>query len=1296
MGRRLGGGELRRPSDRADRGGGGFDGRIDEVRIYGRALSGEEVRADETTPLQTPARAAGPIAVYPLTEGEGDVAHDVAGEHDATIKGAEWVSGSGLHFDGTSEDSVEIPMTPPFDAGSPFTFEARVKSEGEEEEAPIIATNTAQGDGLYVFGPGGHPGSLLATAGGPPLAIESSEGLGSAWTFLTLTSDGEHLRLYANGVQVDSAAEAGIITSEGDLRLGGIPSLNRYFTGDIEGVRIYDRALSQAEIESDYGESPSRPTLSVTGPIFEAGPEAVVGPEQPIAIEVEDSGGNIRQIDLLLGGEVDRVITAEEAFRGGATEKCTVQGCHFDYTFDPELGGGDLESPSAVGIRVIDSYGASTMRTHTVQFDSAPPKLRLNGDVGQIEDAEAGNLELEALDDSAQPETGISAIRVAMDGEIIQSEQYECTPSCPETETAEWSFESAKWAEGPHRLIVTAVDGVGNETEEQILIGAEPILVGPRCSGEAQGELPELGENATATEAREIQEDRLPGAFLDGPEQRGEAFGEQDWTTDGGSVWASEQGATNVRAQKRPGGNFTIGAGACLMPTSVGAAETEGTRFPNWLGVVYANSAPDTDTTLRPTPLGMAIIEDIRGPAAPLSFSWEVPLDASEEFVELEGGGVAIVKPDGIEIDPAEVPDVPAGVEDPENLSAGDLQAEAALDEIQEANAEVQGQVMGIIAPPVALVEGGGLVPGALSVEGDVVTATRAEGSQALVVRASSTPNPAAMCAESSPYEPEAYLADCGPEEAEDPGVVSAIASQGEGFVFVFESFPEEAGELSTTQLYKADGDGKGITQMTNPAYEYLDPQVAPDGSAIVATRCALSGGECGVVLLNAEGEGDLLLASSTATGTGFDPTFSANSQEIFFYKDTPTGLNGGLLDRQLYAVDVTGGYERQVTDVDSSADCGDEAPCNLGLGATSGPPAVSPDNEDLVVSASGQLWDLPWTGEKLGWEETSSISTGGGGVGANEPVFSPDGSTVAYFGEGEEGTEDGIYVVAAAGGTPEEVAAYPGTPGGVRSLDYTSDGSALVFSREGSAFELQTEGKVEHLLTDGEERASISDSVTAQTPSQAGKAVEALEAFRGEASESLGGIQEGIEGASEFELFWCLSNLVNAVECKFFIDDRGTAISMRQRIFTDRNAHFDRSTKGNAFQHAFWTALMVDDSPELESQPGFSDGLLFALNHETEPLSRDAEEDVLNDYMGNGWLFFHDDDEMSDIDICEGLRVKSRRDQHIPRKKPPFTWANENEYKYNTPVFRVYRSNLGRGSIVRLNGRECAEGGAS
>jgi hypothetical protein len=162
----------------------------------------------------------------------------------------------------------------------------------------------------------------------------------------------------------------------------------------------------------------------------------------------------------------------------------------------------------------------------------------------------------------------------------------------------------------------------------------------------------------------------------------------------------------------------------------------------------------------------------------------------------------------------------------------------------------------------------------------------------------------------------------------------------------------------------------------------------------------------------------------------------------------------------------------------------------------------------------------------------------------------------------------------------------------------------------------------------------------------------------------------------------------VNAAECKNFIGDRLASIEMRERIFTDANAEKDRSTRGNAFQHAYWTALMVSHSV-------LDDGLVFALNHEKEPLSLDAEQDVLNDFMGNRWRESQEG-EPNDTDICEGLREKSRRDLFIGGVEKPFIWANRNHYRYHLPVFRKLRSDLGTAGVVRLNGRHCSPGGES
>jgi hypothetical protein len=152
-------------------------------------------------------------------------------------------------------------------------------------------------------------------------------------------------------------------------------------------------------------------------------------------------------------------------------------------------------------------------------------------------------------------------------------------------------------------------------------------------------------------------------------------------------------------------------------------------------------------------------------------------------LVELTDGAVAIVKPSGIDVDPHEVPSLPEGAGDPERLSAGDLQTEAGLDELVVANEEIEGQVMGIFAPPVAVEVGGGLTTGSLSIDGDKLTATRPEGTIALVVRVSSAPSPAAMCAEASSSQ-SAYIAACGPEPVGESASISTIASTEAGFLY--------------------------------------------------------------------------------------------------------------------------------------------------------------------------------------------------------------------------------------------------------------------------------------------------------------------------------------------------------------------------------------------------------------------------------------------------------------------------------------------------------------------------------
>ncbi|HZP60166.1 MAG TPA: LamG domain-containing protein, partial [Opitutaceae bacterium] len=74
----------------------------------------------------------------------------------------------------------------------------------------------------------------------------------NVWTHLALTYDGTALRLFVNGAQVSSRAHKGaILTSSNPLQIGGDSIYGQFFAGTIDEVRVYNVALSAAQIRTD-------------------------------------------------------------------------------------------------------------------------------------------------------------------------------------------------------------------------------------------------------------------------------------------------------------------------------------------------------------------------------------------------------------------------------------------------------------------------------------------------------------------------------------------------------------------------------------------------------------------------------------------------------------------------------------------------------------------------------------------------------------------------------------------------------------------------------------------------------------------------------------------------------------------------------------------------------------------------------------------------------------------------------------------------------------------------------------
>jgi hypothetical protein len=104
-----------------------------------------------------------------------------------------------------------------------------------EEEVKVDIDETARGSLA-----GGTPQLLSGPTASPV----------KAWTHVALTYDSAALRLYVNGRQVASRAASGAIeTNDNPLWIGGNQPYGEYFTGLIDDVRVYSRALRQADIQ---------------------------------------------------------------------------------------------------------------------------------------------------------------------------------------------------------------------------------------------------------------------------------------------------------------------------------------------------------------------------------------------------------------------------------------------------------------------------------------------------------------------------------------------------------------------------------------------------------------------------------------------------------------------------------------------------------------------------------------------------------------------------------------------------------------------------------------------------------------------------------------------------------------------------------------------------------------------------------------------------------------------------------------------------------------------------------------
>jgi chitodextrinase len=286
---------------------------------------------------------SGLVVAYAFDEGTGTSAADASGNgHTGTLlNGAGWVaghSGSSVNLDGTN-DTVSAGNLTDLNGLSAVTVSAWVKgSVGTgSPDAIIVAKDAAF---ALVVGSPAHKAAFGVKSGSTWYGLVSSTSSvdDGAYHFLSGVYDGTSLKIFVDGVQQRTqSVGAHVLNSPSTALLIGSctggPDCSKsgeMWRGSVDDVRVYNRALSQTEIQTDRD-----------NPVSMAPPDTTP-PSTPT--NVSGVAASSTQINLTWTASTDNVgITGYRVLRNGS-----------------QVGTSATTSFSDVGLT------ASTMYTYTV------------------------------------------------------------------------------------------------------------------------------------------------------------------------------------------------------------------------------------------------------------------------------------------------------------------------------------------------------------------------------------------------------------------------------------------------------------------------------------------------------------------------------------------------------------------------------------------------------------------------------------------------------------------------------------------------------------------------------------------------------------------------------------------------------------------------------------------------------------------------------------------------------------------------------------------------------------------
>ncbi|WP_440990444.1 LamG-like jellyroll fold domain-containing protein [Haloarchaeobius baliensis] len=258
-----------------------YDGRIDDVRLYDEALSAGEVQDlyDAGTGGSATAPTSGLVNHWRLDErdtGDGDTVlgeradgSTVVAENNGAFGNASGVDGTAFEF----RDGGYVAIDDSFDTAGELPqmtacswFRTSESGGGEFDNWALLDYDRSEYFNLYVRGDTGGVGFSTSSQGNSmaDLSTTGTDFADGSWHFACGVYDGSEKRIYVDGsLEASANQHGGAPLGTGTPRFGFIGDgseagsfdgdrNDEYYDGRVDEVRLYDRALDQAEIEALY------------------------------------------------------------------------------------------------------------------------------------------------------------------------------------------------------------------------------------------------------------------------------------------------------------------------------------------------------------------------------------------------------------------------------------------------------------------------------------------------------------------------------------------------------------------------------------------------------------------------------------------------------------------------------------------------------------------------------------------------------------------------------------------------------------------------------------------------------------------------------------------------------------------------------------------------------------------------------------------------------------------------------------------------------------------------------------